>query len=308
MHGVFRVQVIAAAAAILFVGAVVADDWPYYQHDAWHTGDSGAFVAPQALSLAWTAPSLPTGYSTPVIVGNNIYAMQNQGGVGKSQTTVSSFDLSIGTINWSYTGNFVFPSQPGVGGGFATFVGSTLSSSSLYVLDAITGALRYTVPIPEGLVSLMPTVVQDEISGNITAFVTDGAQVSAVSLGPVSGSVFWTQTGEFGGASIPTVVGSSIVLVGPGQSYAFDQATGAENQFWSGGLKAAEAAPLPTTQRASSSMCSKIMTTQLRRSQPTTILTMPILRCCGSAPAQALAVVARWRSRQRGTFILRGTL
>jgi hypothetical protein len=237
MRGLVRIQVIGVAGAILFAQSVVADDWPYYQHDAWHTGDSSAVVSPQALSLAWTAPSSPTGYSTPVIVGNTIYAMQNQQGIGQSQTTVSSFDLSTGTINWSYTGNFVFPSQPGVGGGFVTFVGSTLSSSSLYVLDAIAGTLRYTVPIPEGLTSMMPTVVQDPISGNVTAFVTGGSQVSAVSLGPVSGSVLWTQTGSFGGDSIPTVVGSSIVLAGPGQYYALDQATGAENHFWSGGIE-----------------------------------------------------------------------
>jgi outer membrane protein assembly factor BamB len=116
-------------------------------------------------------------------------------------------------------------------------VGSTFSSSSLYVLDATTGTLRYTVPIPEGFGSLMPTVVQDLISGNVTAFVAGGSQVSAVSLGPVSGSVLWTQSGEFGGDSIPTVVGSSIVLAGPGQYYALDQATGAENHFWSGGIE-----------------------------------------------------------------------
>jgi hypothetical protein len=225
------------AAAILFARSVVADDWPYYQHDIWHTGNSSAVVDPQALSLAWTAPSLPTGYSTPVIVGNMIYAMQNQQGVGGGpQTTVSSFDLSTGAINWSFSGDFVFPSQPGVGGGFVTFVGSTLSTSSLYVLDATTGTLRYTVGIPEGLTSMMPTVVQDPISGDVTAFVADGSQVSAVSLGPVSGSVLWTQTGSFGGDSIPTVVGSSIVLVGPGQYYAFDQTTGTANQFWSGGI------------------------------------------------------------------------
>jgi outer membrane protein assembly factor BamB len=159
------------------------------------------------------------------------------GGVGEYQTTVSSFDLATGTIHWSYTGNFIFPSQPGVGGGFVTFVGPTNSSSSLYVLDAITGTLRYTVPIPEGPVSMMPTVVQDPISGKVTAFVTGGSQVSAVSLRPFSGSVLWTQFGKFGGFSIPTVVGSSIVLAGPGQYYAFDQATGTANQFWSGGIE-----------------------------------------------------------------------
>jgi hypothetical protein len=104
------------------------------------------------------------------------------------------------------------------------------------VLDAITGTLRYTVPIPEGVTSLMPTVVQDLISGKVTAFVTGNSELSAVSLGPVSGSVLWTQTGAFGGESIPTVVGSSIVLAGPGQYYAFDQATGAANHFWSGNI------------------------------------------------------------------------
>jgi hypothetical protein len=236
MRGIVWIQLIGAAAATLFARSVAAEDWPYYQHDPWHTGDSSAVVNPQALSLAWTAPSSPTGYSTPVIVGKTIYAMQNQQGIGQSQTTVSSFDLATGTIHWSYTGNFVFPSQPGVGGGFVTFVGPTNSNSSLYVLDAITGTLRYTVPIPEGATSMMPTVFQDPNTGNVTAFVTGGPQlrVSAVSLGQVSGSVLWTQTGSWGGLSIPTVVGSSIVLAGPGQYYAFDQATGAENHFWSG--------------------------------------------------------------------------
>jgi outer membrane protein assembly factor BamB len=236
MRPLIRLHLIAAAAAILFVRSVVADDWPYYQHDAWHTGDSSAVVSPQALSLAWTAPSPPpstTGYSTPVIVGNTIYAMQE--GINGSQTTLSSFDLSTGTINWSYSGTFNIPSQPGVGGGFVTFVGPTSSSSSLYVLDATTGTLRYTVPIPESVESLMPTVVEDKISGKVTAFVADSGQVSAVSLGSVSGSVLWTQFGLFGGQSIPTVVGSSIVLVGPNQYYAFDQATGEENHFWDGG-------------------------------------------------------------------------
>lgn len=43
------------------------------------------------------------------------------------------------------------PSAIGVGGGFVTFVGpTTYPNSSLYVLDALTGMLRYTVPIPKG--------------------------------------------------------------------------------------------------------------------------------------------------------------
>jgi hypothetical protein len=102
-----------------------------------------------------------SGYSTPVIVGNTIYATQE--GISGGQTTVSSFNLSTGAINWSYSGQFVYPSQAGIGAGFVAFVGSTGSSSSLYVLDPITGNLRYTVPIPEWPGLLMPTIVQDKI-------------------------------------------------------------------------------------------------------------------------------------------------
>ena len=236
MRALVRVQAIAAVGAILFTRSVAADDWPYYQHDALHTGDSSALVTPQALSLVWTAPSPPpetTGYSTPVIVGNTIYAMQE--GINGAQTTISSFDLSTGAIHWSYTGTFMYPSQPGVGGGFVTFAGSVDFNSALYVLDAISGTLLYTVPIQQ-FQALMPTVVQDPNTGNVTAFVADANFVSAVSLGQVGGSVLWTQTGEFGGFSMPTVVGTSIVLVSPGQYYAFDQATGAANHFWSGNI------------------------------------------------------------------------
>src|ERR1043166_5266405 len=189
MRALIRIQVTVVAGAILFARSVAADDWPYYQHDPSHTGDSSALVDPGSLSLTWSAPSSPTGYSTPVIVGNTIYAMQNQGGAGNSHTTVSSFDLATGAINWSYTGNFVFPSQPGVGGGFVTFVAPNGITSALYVLDAVTGALRYAVTIPEELLSVMPTVVQDPNSGNVTAFVADDSHVSAVSLGTASGSV-----------------------------------------------------------------------------------------------------------------------
>jgi hypothetical protein len=47
MRGLGRIQVIAVAGMILLARSVVADDWPYYQHDAWHTGDSSALVIGQ---------------------------------------------------------------------------------------------------------------------------------------------------------------------------------------------------------------------------------------------------------------------
>jgi PQQ-like domain len=237
MKSVFFRLLWISTLSVLALFPARANDWPYYQHDSCHTGSSSAVVNPQALSFAWSAPSPPpstTGYSTPVIVGNTIYAMQES--ISASHTTISSFDISTGAINWSYIAKLDGPTAPGVGGGLVTFAGTTDSGSLLYVLDAKAGTLLYTVPTPEGLTAMMPTVVQDKISGKVTAFVADSGQVSAVSLGSVSGSVLWTQFGLFGGQSIPTVVGSSIVVAGPGQYYAFDQATGAANHFWSGGV------------------------------------------------------------------------
>ena len=219
---------------LLGARSVSADDWPYYQHDAAHTGNSSAIVDPTALSLVWSAP---TGYSTPLIAGNDVFATQNGQGTG-TPTTISSFALSNGAINWNYSGNFIFPSQAAVGGGFVVFQGesSAGNSNALYMLDENTGALRYTVPIPEGATSVMPTVVQDSVTGAVTAYVADGSHLSAVSLHSSSGAVLWTQTGSFGGQSIPTVVGNSVVLAGPGQYYAFDQTTGAVNHFQAGGI------------------------------------------------------------------------
>jgi hypothetical protein len=97
MKSSFVTLLCITAHSVLALFPARADDWPYYQHDAWHTGASSAVVNPQALSFAWPAPSPPpstTGYSTPVIVGNTIYAMQES--ISASHTTVSSFDISTG--------------------------------------------------------------------------------------------------------------------------------------------------------------------------------------------------------------------
>jgi hypothetical protein len=227
-------MVLAGLAASVAIRTAAADDWQFYQHDPAHTGDSTAVINPLALSLEWTAP---TGYSTPLTVGNAVYATKNGQGTN-TPTTISSFALDSGAVNWSYTNTFVFPSQAAVGGGFIVFGAAPTpgGSSSLYVLDAGTGALRYTVPVFDQLTAVMPTVVQDPVTHSVTAYIANGSQVGAVSLGANSGSVLWTQSGSFGGSSLPTVVGSSIVLAGPGQYYAFDRTTGTPNHFQSGNI------------------------------------------------------------------------
>ena len=72
---------VALLAAIVFTPGESArgDDWQGYQHDAQHTGRSTAAFDPTQLAFSWKAP---TGYATPVIVGNQVFATRSGGGTG----------------------------------------------------------------------------------------------------------------------------------------------------------------------------------------------------------------------------------
>ena len=124
-----------------------ATDWPYYQHDAERTGASTAIVKPAELELAWSAPE---GYALPLIVGDTIYSTHTQGGVGGPGivTMITAFHLATGAIKWTYAVELTFPSMAAVGGGLVVFhSGIVNDAGQLYVLDAITGALRYKVDV-----------------------------------------------------------------------------------------------------------------------------------------------------------------
>lgn len=232
-----KVSFLSAAFALTLslTNARAADDWPVYQHDVMHTGLSSAAVKPPQLQLIWTAP---TGYATPLIVGRTVYATANGQGTG-TPTTISSFDLRTGAIDWSYTGAFLFPSQAAYGGNFVVFIGSPSGggASSLYVLNATSGALLYQVPVPEGPTAVVPTVAYEPSTGSYRAFCADGSSLTCVDLAATSGSVIWTQSGEFGGSSIPTIAANSVIMAGPGQYYAFDRLTGQANHFHAGDIE-----------------------------------------------------------------------
>jgi len=227
-----RVTLTAAVLAVGGIQVARADDWPSYQHDTAHTGRTTASPAPDKLTLKWSAP---TGYATPLIVGNNVIATHNGQGTG-TDSTIRSFNLNTGAVNWSFTGSYTFPSQAAYGNGLVTFTAGIIGADAnkLIVLDSATGALKYKVTA--GLSGDMPVMVP-EANGTTTAYVTDGGKVKAISLGASSGSVLWTASGSYGGASLPTLVGgNTIVLAGPGQYYAIDRATGAQNHFQNGNI------------------------------------------------------------------------
>jgi hypothetical protein len=186
--------------------------WPTYQQNPLHTGRTPAHVDPAGLTLAWKAP---TGFSVPLIVGQAVISMKNQQGIGNDSTSIRSFQLQTGEVNWDYTDKFVFPSQPTFSNNLVVFAAAASISSPfrLYVLNANDGSLRYTVQLSSSFdSSVMPTVARNRASGELMAFVATGGTLYAVNLEDTSGSVAWKQSGSFGGFSMPTMVGSSVVV------------------------------------------------------------------------------------------------
>ncbi|HEY7118638.1 MAG TPA: PQQ-binding-like beta-propeller repeat protein [Tepidisphaeraceae bacterium] len=223
--------------AIVLIGvssAARGDEWTMYQHDVAHTGRSTASFDPRTITRSWSAPA---GYATPLIVGGDVIAMRNQQGVGSDSTSIRSFRLSDGAVNWTYTGKYIFPSQPSYADGLVVYQAEEQGTNAqkLFVLDAATGALKYTVASLSNIANA-PTLYHNPSTGKLTAYVSNGGNVQAIQLDATSGTVLWTKSGSIGGASIPTVAGSSVVLAGPGQYYSFDINTGASNHFQSGNI------------------------------------------------------------------------
>ena len=209
-----------------------ATDWPYYQHDAERTGASTAIVKPAELELAWSAPE---GYALPLIVGDTIYSTHTQGGVGGPGivTMITAFHLATGAIKWTYAVELTFPSMAAVGGGLVVFhSGIVNDAGQLYVLDAITGALRYKVdvrgtPTYPTSINVMPLLVPNPADGTVMAYCSDPHRLVAVRLGPTNGSILWTHGLATFNYALPTLVGNSIVIAGT----AYDVDTGTPNLF-----------------------------------------------------------------------------
>jgi hypothetical protein len=220
-RSMFAVTVGVLVAAL--AGSAAADDWETYQHDPQHTGLAGVGPNPLTLNLSWSAPA---GFSTPLIVGHSVYALQNGQGTS-SQTQIASFNLATGHQNWDVVGNYLFPSQEAYAGGYIVFA----DTGELYVLNAATGAQVYTVAIPEWYSSTL-TAATDPTTSQPVVYVTDAYNTSAVRLG-TSGSLLWTAAVGFSGG-VPSVMGNRLLVANPNQYYAFDRSTGAGNHFYNG--------------------------------------------------------------------------
>jgi hypothetical protein len=203
------------------------DSWVHYQHDTAHTGSTHAAVKPSKLVLAWSAP----GYTAPLMLGDTLYAKSY---VGLS-TAVSSFSVADGQVNWSYPGDDIYFANVAVAGPFVLLEGFDFGLSSvdtLTVLDRATGQFLYKQELPLSFSFLDPAVRRDPATGKLIAFCSDGHTLVTVQVDQAAARILWTQTGDLGTSSVPTLVGDSVIVVGSQTASAFDQATGARNDFF----------------------------------------------------------------------------
>ena len=233
-------QLIVGLAVVILGGANArADNWGSYQHDPAHTGRTNSPVNPAKLSLAWTAPE----YNGPLVIGDTLYAKR----IHDLSTDVSAFSLADGALLWTYPGDDVYFANLAVGGPFAVLEGFDFgggSSDTLRVLDRQTGQLLYAVELPLSFSFLDPTLVRAPETGAIIAYCSDGATIVSVALRRNSGRIVWTQNGDLGTSSVPTVVGDSVIVFGAFAGTAFDRATGAQHIFYTNRSSANQGAPV----------------------------------------------------------------
>jgi outer membrane protein assembly factor BamB len=225
---------LVASLALFAAPARGADEWTAYQHDVGHTGRSAADFDPRSLAKVWSAPE---GYATPLVVGPNVIATRNGQNASGQRTDYTSFGLAGGNVNWTAGGNYFFPSQAAAGEGLVVYAASNgeFADDRLYVRDAASGALKYTVPL-ERAIGGIPTIHRDAATGVVSAYYSSGGHLTAVTLGAESGSVRWSHLGSYDAASVPTIAGESVVVASPGQFYAYRQGDGEPNQFYAGNV------------------------------------------------------------------------
>jgi hypothetical protein len=222
------------------------EPWSVYLHDNQHTGRASFSLDPMTLGAtpAWSAPP---GFSVPIVVGERVYAMASQAGHGDDVTLIAAFDLQTGEQIWATNDYMVFPSAPAYHDGRLVYVGIDWSTSAhlLVVRDAETGALLYSMEIPQAVGVSSPTLYENPQTGEVVAFISNshytdlgiGPNMTAVTLGLTSGSIKWAdpEPRDFDFWSIPTIVEDSLVVAGPCHYYAYDLETGAVNQLHAGG-------------------------------------------------------------------------
>src|SRR5207302_1691601 len=133
--------VLVTAAGWASAGPVT--DWAQQAGNSQHTNYTSASIDPTTLTFAWHAPA---GYSQPIVVNGSVYALSTANGNG-SPFSVASFDLVTGHTNWSISETAGEPTAVAYADGLLVYCGEPGTKGQLYVRDAQTSALKYTVSL-----------------------------------------------------------------------------------------------------------------------------------------------------------------
>lgn len=233
LAGEARWMILVFLLAIYSAECALAADWANYQHDFQHTGRTSEYINPLSLQASWQAPP---GYGNPLVVGDKVYMMREG---SASYRKMAAFDLADGHEEWEVTPNTASLTQGfAYGEGMLAYANrpSQSSTGKLFVHDAETGALKYSVNIP-GFLYSTPVIYRNPVTGTPTALVSGSGTFAAIQLGEHSGSVLWSQRGSnnLPWGSIPTIVEDSAIVAGSCHYYALNLSSGAMNEFHSGG-------------------------------------------------------------------------
>jgi hypothetical protein len=195
-------------------------------------GEARPILTPDLLQKAWGS----TDYSRPIVVGKSLYALRF--GQGRP-TSIASFNLLTGQQEWRTSLEVGTASELTYIEGMLVVGVDPANSSNptkLHVLDASSGMHKYAVDLPQLRFPSAPAIARNS-SNELVAYLRGSSNVASVTLGASGGSLLWTQSAPSISQSMPTLVGSSLIIEGTDRHYLYDQLTGAVNVFPGGNWK-----------------------------------------------------------------------
>lgn len=224
-----KLRMLTALAAISLCFSslpVTAADWPQWrgpQRDG-NSKDTGLLKQwpAEGPKLLWQVNDIGDGYSTPIVVGNRIYLMSNN---GMENEFVAARSTNDGKLIWTTrVGNVGNPNQnppypkarstPTLDGNFLYALGS---DGDIACLEAKTGKIRWTKKIRKefgGIPGEWAYAESPLVDGDLVIVTPGGAEATMVALNKKTGALVWKSA--IPGAD-PAGYASAIVVQGGGR-------------------------------------------------------------------------------------------
>lgn len=202
-RSLFRTALPLTAGLLLTAAVAPADDWPQWRglHRDGVTRESGLLAEwpKDGPHLAWKVTNLGSGYSTPVVVGDRIYLLAND---GLQNEYVAALSAKDGAKLWTATLGIVgnpeqkpsFPaarSTPTVKGDALYALGS---DGDLACVELATGKVRWKKHLQRdfgGKIGIWAYAESPLVDGDAVVCTPGGTQATVVALNAATGDVLW---------------------------------------------------------------------------------------------------------------------